>query len=128
MTESAYLPGQCNLGRAEIRLRYLLGWLGLAATGSLLAALFWFQISDLWRLTAFFPAFGAALGFLQARQHFCVAYGLQGTCDPALQRGAGTPAGPAEFLPQDRSKAWKILGQAAAVAAVLTAATLAIPG
>lgn len=80
MTQSQdqYVPGACNLGRDEVRRRQVVGWIGLFACVVLLAVLVFANFDSRWRLLLFLPAMIAALGFLQARQRFCVAYGFAG--------------------------------------------------
>lgn len=73
-----YIPGVCNIGRAETKLRRKIGWIFLIVTIALLAELILIKANPLWRLSTFIPATVSAIGFLQAQMHFCVAYADQG--------------------------------------------------
>jgi hypothetical protein len=75
---AGYTAGRCNIGAAEIERRRRFGHLGLAVTLGLLIALVLADASREWRLLLFFPAAGAAVGYLQARLRFCAAFGLLG--------------------------------------------------
>ena len=75
---SAYRAGACNIGPAEIRRRRDAGILGVAATVVLAAALVAMAAPAWARLLVFFPAAGAAIGFLQARMRFCVSFAVSG--------------------------------------------------
>jgi hypothetical protein len=75
---SDYRPGACNIGPAEIRRRRNTGIAAAVATVILAVALVAIGAPTWARLLVFFPAAGAAVGFIQARSRFCVAYALQG--------------------------------------------------
>ncbi|MBN1440724.1 MAG: hypothetical protein JW929_15060 [Anaerolineales bacterium] len=118
-----YVPGVCNIGPAEIRMRKRAGWMGLAAAVVFGAALILLPIPRLWRLAVFFPAAMSALGFLQAAMHFCAAYGVLGVFNLGVRNGETDTVEQAEFRRQDRIKAaqiilYSILAGAAAAAAV----------
>lgn len=70
---SAYKPGTCNIGAQEKRARIIVGVIFAALS------IGWFAFNG-WKASAylFIPLFVSALGFVQARQNFCVAYGLAG--------------------------------------------------
>jgi hypothetical protein len=68
-----------------------------------------------WRLTLFFPAFVAAIGFLQAAGHFCAKFGLEGVFNFGPHVGRTDAVEQAEFRKQDRRKAISIVGQSIAV-------------
>lgn len=75
---SSYQAGACNIGPAEIRRRRNSGL--LMAGFSLLMALVMMALG-VWPLTRFLiaaPVASAAVGFLQARFHFCAGFGLAG--------------------------------------------------
>ncbi len=97
----------CNIGPAEIQSRMNAGWFGLVLT-ILVGALLWYLPVSPWiRLVLFFPATIAALGFLQAAFHFCVAYGTQGL----FSMGSGTESvDQQEFRKKDQQKAIQIIG------------------
>src|SRR5215213_6111156 len=73
-----YVPGTCNIGPQEIAMRRRAGYVGLAVTATLGAALLRSDLHPAWRLAVALPAAGAASGYLQARQRFCANYGFRG--------------------------------------------------
>ncbi len=75
---AAYRAGACNIGPAEIRRRRDAGIAAAVATVLLAVVLVAIGAPAWARLLVFFPAAGAAVGFLQARFRFCAAYAIQG--------------------------------------------------
>jgi len=69
-----YVPGVCNINRKEIALRRKVGFGGLVAFAAVLALLLATSASVWWRLFLITPAFISAIGFLQAKNKFCVMY------------------------------------------------------
>jgi len=69
-----YAPGTCNIGSHEKRARFRIGI--LFELVSVLSAFVLFRSGFEWLV--FIPIFISALGFIQARQSFCVYYGLRG--------------------------------------------------
>lgn len=76
--ESAYRPGACNIGPAEIARRRQAGHLGLVATVVPLAVLVAIGAPPAARLIVALPAAAAASGYLQAMLHFCAGFGSRG--------------------------------------------------
>jgi hypothetical protein len=105
-----YIPGVCNIGKAEIKLRRLIGWLGLAACVALWAVFLVAKTPASWRLTLFVPAFIAAIGFLQAAWHFCAKFALGGVFNFGPNVGQTDTVEQAEFRRQDRRTALQIIG------------------
>jgi hypothetical protein len=122
-----YIPGVCNIGHAEVKLRKAIGWIGLMITAALWIALKMAGVSAAWRLVLFLPATVAAIGFLQAAWHFCANFGLRGMLNFGPNVGKTERVQEAEFRRQDRRKALQIIslsmlaGAAVAVAAYFTA-------
>jgi len=100
-----YIPGVCNIGPAEIRMRRRSGWIGLAATILLWAAFWFLQVPAVWRLTLFFPAAMSAVGFLQAALHFCAAFGIGGVFNFGSEVGKTDTVEQAEYRRKDRQQA-----------------------
>ena len=71
-----YIPGACNIGKAEIIKRKQFGIVGLILTVLAYSLFVYFDVSRGIRFLVFFPALISAIGFLQARMRFCVYYGL----------------------------------------------------
>ena len=77
---SEYVPGACNIGSREIMRRRAVGIAALVFT--LISGYTLLAADDLTRAARwgiFFPLFVSAIGFIQARNKFCMAYGLAGT-------------------------------------------------
>jgi hypothetical protein len=114
-SNSSYEAGVCNIDIQGIRIRKKLGMLS-AVTGLLmLAAMFYFQVDPTIRfmITAGFGA-GAALNFIQANEHFCVANSLNGTTEEGMKR---TKVGRTENqLQKDRKKMYSIVVKTAITA------------
>ena len=80
--ELTYAPGACNIGPEEIGRRRRAAVAGLVASVGFAAALifgFGSAPGGLERLLVALPLTGAAIGWIQARRRFCMAYGLAGT-------------------------------------------------
>lgn len=117
---SEYVSGVCNIGPLEIKRRRqgaLVGAILFAITTLL------FVITDApksTRLLVFIPALLFAIGMIQSRKRFCVAYGFLGVF--SLEKlGATTKITINQDLKADRKYAVKLLLQSVATAAVLTA-------
>lgn len=124
---SQYVPGACNIGSREILRRRVVGIAALVfamVSGyTLLAA---DEIGRTARLGIFFPLLVSAIGFIQARNKFCLAYGLAGTFNFG-KIGDMERVFDAESKKSDRRKAISILIQAALVAGFATALFLSLP-
>jgi hypothetical protein len=73
-----YRAGACNIGPDEIRRRRRTGIAAAIATVVIAVILVAINAPAWARLLIFFPAAGAAVGLLQARFRFCVAFAMQG--------------------------------------------------
>lgn len=104
-----YIPGVCNIGRAEVRQRKVIGWVGLAVTVGAWIACIVFQVAPAWRLALFVPASIAATGFLQAAWHFCATFGVLGLSNFGPNVGKTDTVEQAEFRRQDRRTALTII-------------------
>jgi hypothetical protein len=100
-----YIPGECNIGPAEINRRRRSGWVGLFATILFWLAVVIFRVSAPWRLLLFFPAFLSAEGFLQAAFHFCAGFGSRGLYNFGNVVGKTETVEQAEFRKKDQRKA-----------------------
>jgi hypothetical protein len=106
---SDYAPGVCNIGSAEIAARRRFGHLGLAVTVAFAAIVLAID-APLWlRLLVFFPAAGAATGYLQAALHFCAGFAMRGVYNfGRLGQIAGVDGEAARVA--DRRRATEIFG------------------
>jgi hypothetical protein len=77
-SETAYQPGVCNIGPAEIAARRRSGHVGVIASVVLFAILVAIGAPPLARLLIAIPAAIGASGYLQARAKFCAGFGSRG--------------------------------------------------
>ncbi|CAB4612839.1 unannotated protein [freshwater metagenome] len=121
-----YVAGSCNIGKSEIRRRQIVALAGALFSVFSLAGLINADAAQSARLTLFVPLFVFAIGFVQSRKKFCLAYGFMGTfnfgglgkisrvSDPIAKR-------------EDRKTALKILLQSALIAFGLTLIVFVLP-
>ena len=126
-TNEAYIPGVCNIGKAETRRRKLIGWIALIFCITTWAAFILLKVATPWRLLLFFPAMIAAIGFLQAAWHFCAKYGLNGVFNFGRNVGKTDSVEQAEYRRQDRRTALQIIGLSALAGAVVAGTAYLIP-
>ena len=116
-----YIPGTCNLGKAEVRSRQIVALVGLVASLILATGLIVSSAPQASGLTLFAPLMVFAVGFIQSRRKFCLAYGLAGTFNLGKLGQISKVANP-EDKAADRKTALSILAQATALALGLTGA------
>jgi hypothetical protein len=116
-----YIPGTCNLGKAEVRSRQIVALVGLVASLILATGLIASSAPQASGLTLFAPLMVFAVGFIQSRRKFCLAYGLAGTFNLGKLGQISKVANP-EDKAADRKTALSILAQATALALGLTGA------
>lgn len=116
-----YIPGTCNLGKAEVRSRQIVALVGLVASFILATGLIASAAPQASGLTLFAPLMVFAVGFIQSRRKFCLAYGLAGTFNLGKLGQISKVANP-EDKAADRKTALSILAQATALALGLTTA------
>lgn len=121
-----YLAGSCNIGKSEIRRRQIVALAGLVMFITSLIGLLAKDADRSARLTLFIPLMIFAIGFVQSRKKFCLAYGLMGTFNFG---GMGSISKVADPIAKqaDRKTATVILLQSLALAAALTLITYALP-
>ena len=122
----SYVPGTCNLGKAEVRRRQFVALLGLFLTGSTLAGLIGGDAPSSARWGLFVPLMVFSVGFVQSRKKFCLAYGVMGTFNLG-KLGDISRVQSAEDRRADRKTALTILAQSAILALVLTALFVVLP-
>jgi hypothetical protein len=120
-----YQPGVCNIGPSEIKRRRqgaLVGAVLFAVTTILFVVT---DASASTRLVTFIPALLFAVGMIQSKRRFCVAYGFMGVF--SLEKlGATKKITVNQDLKTDRKYAVKLLLQSVAIAIVLTVLVLVI--
>ena len=123
-----YVPGACNIGPEEIARRQRVARIGLVATVALALALLALGVGvgSPTRLFVGLPLTGAAIGWIQARRRFCMAYGLAGTFNLGAI-GNMERVSSAAALAADRRTALVIVAQGIAVGTIGAAAYFAAP-
>ncbi len=122
-----YIPGVCNLGQAETRVRYITGITGLILSILLSLGLTLSESPKISRVIVFIPLFIGALGFLQAIANFCVAYGIMGIFNVTTSLKHYDTVEQAEFRKKDRQTAIKIIALSFLLAASGTAVIYVFP-
>ena len=120
-----YVAGSCNIGPSEIHRRYQVAIIGGALYFALSIYLLGSDQSSALRLIAFAPAMIASVGFIQARNRFCFAYGLMGVFN-FDSAGEVKKIKDPEALKADRINALKIIVKSGLLAALMTALVVAL--
>lgn len=121
-----YIAGSCNIGKGEVRRRKFVALIGAAITLTTATTLFTTDQSRIARLSIFIPAIIFAIGFVQSRKKFCLAYGLAGTFNFG-GLGDVKRVQSEEDRKADRKTALSILTQSAMLAVAITAVVFALP-
>ena len=124
---SDYIPGTCNIGKSEIRQRQFVALVGAFLTVFIGIGLLSNEDPNPPRFFIFFPALIFAIGFVQSRKKFCLAYGFAGTFNFG-RLGKASKVASAEDKKADRKMAISIFRQSVllALGITLTYTTLAI--
>lgn len=122
----AYIPGSCNLGKAEIRRRQFVALIGLILSITTFVGLVGSDASSNARWGMFAPLMVFSIGFIQSRKKFCLAYGFMGTFNLGKLGDIARVQNP-EDRKADRKTALGILLQATLLAFVITAALVFLP-
>lgn len=126
LEDSAYQPGVCNIGPAEIARRRRAGNVGLVATVALFAILVALDVDPLARLLLAIPATIAASGYLQAYLKFCAGFGSRGVFnfgDVGPMNDAADP----EARARDRARARRIGLTSMAIGIAVAVIAVALP-
>ena len=121
-----YIAGSCNIGNGEVRRRKFVALIGAAITLTTATTLFITDQSRVARLSIFIPAIIFAIGFVQSRKKFCLAYGLAGTFNFG-GLGDVKRVQSEEDRKADRKTALSILTQSTMLAVAITAVVFALP-
>ena len=122
----AYVPGTCNLGKAEVRRRQIVALIGAALTFSSFIGLQATDTPNSARWSLFAPLMVFSVGFIQSRKKFCLAYGLMGTFNLGKLGDISRVQSP-EDRKADRKTATIILIQSALLALGLTTLFVLLP-
>ena len=117
---SEYISGACNIGPVEIKRRKQSAYLGGALYLVVAILLIATNASSTTRLWVFLPAMLFAIGYIQSKRKFCVAYGFLGIFN-FDKLGSTTKIKLNQDLKTDRKYAIKLMVQALLLAIVLTA-------
>ena len=123
---SEYIAGSCNIGKGEIRRRQSVALVGLFLVFFSASTILGTEQSRSVRLSIFLPAMIFAVGFIQARKKFCLAYGLAGTFNFG-KLGSITKVQSEADKKADRATAINIFVQSALLAAAITLVFFALP-
>jgi hypothetical protein len=121
-----YIAGSCNIGKGEIRRRQFVALIGLILTITTVIGLINVSAERSARLGVFVPAMIFAVGFIQSRRKFCLAFGLMGTFNFGSLGKLSRVASP-EDRKADRKTAISILVQALSLALVITLIIYLLP-
>ena len=123
---SEYIAGSCNIGKGEIRRRQSVALVGLFLVFFSASTILGTDQSRSVRLSIFLPAMIFAVGFIQARKKFCLAYGLAGTFNFG-KLGSITKVQSEADKKADRKTAINIFVQSALLSAAITLVFFALP-
>lgn len=123
---SDYIPGSCNIGKAEVKRRQIVAVFGLILMLISIVAITTSEQSRTARLSIFLPALIFSVGFIQSRSKFCLAYGLAGTFNFG-KLGDISKVQSLEDKRADRKTASLILFKSIALAAAITAVFYLLP-
>ena len=126
MSNAVYIPGQCNLGKNEIRQRQMVGLVGLFFSLSSLVGLIAVHASRGARLGIFLPLMVASVGYVQSRSKFCLAYGFAGSFNLGKLGDISRVSDPIDRA-ADRKTALKILLKSFLLASIATAVVFVLP-
>ena len=121
-----YVAGSCNIGKGEVRRRQVVALAGAVISVVSLIGLIGTDATQSARLTLFFPLMVFAIGFIQSRKKFCLAYGFMGTFNFGKLGQISRVSDPIAKK-ADRKTAVTILAQSILLALGLTLATFALP-
>jgi len=121
-----YVPGQCNLGSQEIRMRKRKSVVGLVITVLFVIGLQIFDPPQELRLLLFIPLAYTIICYYQAQQKFCVVFGIRGIFN-FEEIGYSTDVIESEDRIKDRNKAWMIIFRSLLLAFIIVALYFFLP-
>ena len=123
----AYVPGVCNINRAEIAYRQKTGYVITVIYVVMLIVLISLHLSVFTQLILFIPGMLLADCFLQAKNKFCVAYGAAGQQNANEGSSKAVKVTDNAAAAADKKRARAINLQAAGYGLALTLFALATP-
>ncbi len=121
-----YVAGSCNIGKGEVRRRQVVALAGAVISATSLVGLMSTDAARSARFSLFIPLMVFAIGFIQSRKKFCLAYGFMGTFNFGKLGQISRVSDPISKK-ADRKTALMILAQSTALSLGLTLATFALP-
>lgn len=121
-----YIAGVCNIGRAEIRQRLIVSYIGLGLALVAAVALVATDAPQAARWGVLIPFLIWSVGLVQARNRFCVAYGILGTFNFGKLGQASKVQDPA-FRKADQRTVLKIAGLSLVYALAATLGFVLLP-
>jgi hypothetical protein len=121
-----YVPGVCNINPVEIKKRRMSGHIGLALTIILTVIAFSMHVLWIFKIVVIIPAFISAIGYLQARNKFCVGF-ASSKQQHADDDGDIVTITDKQAIAKDRQKVRSMNLQATIIAAAVTAVVCVIP-
>jgi hypothetical protein len=121
-----YIAGSCNIGKGEVRRRQVVAIAGAVISVTSLIGLISADAARSSRLTLFFPLMVFAVGFIQSRKKFCLAYGFMGTFNFGKLGQISRVSDPIAKK-ADRKTAITILAQSTLLALGLALTTILLP-
>lgn len=103
-----YVPGVCNIGKEEIKMRRNAAIFGLALSILVASLLLLTHADILWRFVIFFPLVSLGIGFQQWYFKFCVRFGMKGLFN-FKDAGQTISIEDAEMRRLDKAKAVKMI-------------------
>jgi hypothetical protein len=120
MPKAAYQPGVCNINGTEVAYRKRWGYIG-AYIFIVLGGIMLLGEASWWmRLVLYAPAYVSAIGFLQARNRFCIYYAAANQQQAAESARRPKKVTEAQHA-RDMKKAHRMKLQAGLIAAAATA-------
>lgn len=126
MSADSYVAGSCNIGSGEVRRRQLVAIIGAVLSAITLIGFASAATAANLRLGIFIPFAVTAIGYVQSRRKFCLAYGFMGTFNFG-KLGDISRVSDKAALAADRKTALSILGQSLLLAATATLIVYLLP-
>jgi len=117
----------CNINKAEVAYRKKAMWFGIGISAVLLILLVALSAPVLTRLVLFVPIYVAAIGYLQVKNKFCVAYGSSGKQNASEGSDVATTIEDDAALAADKKKTRTMNFHAFGISLVVLAIVLLIP-
>jgi hypothetical protein len=125
--QNAYIPGVCNIGKAEVRQRWIAAWVGLILSGAALLLFIFVPVAWYLKLLIFLPAIVGTTSLQQALFQFCVKFGFEGVFNFGAEVGKTDSVEMAEYRRRDKAKALRMVVVGLLAAIIITVIALLMP-